>query len=241
MSNKQTSTAALDSLRQGPLSSQRRVPRHPASARSSIVARSKQGNPERYREVQQAQLVIHQEEVMNANTRQRAPRKITTIFPVILRVTFSLLLWTLGAATMNLAAAQVRPKEHRVVQTFPVSRAAVENLQRWVNAGHDIWCRDPQLVASAALRGVSPELSDYELTSLPLELEHSHKTRAIYTFHSLDGRTTFRITLRRYPYLLPTAGSLRQMIWVPASAEIITRDIQDRPITSSFPLNNKQI
>lgn len=116
---------------------------------------------------------------MNANTRQRAPRKITTMLPVILRITFSRLLWALGAATMNLAAAQVQPKEHRVVQRFPVSRAAVENLQRRVNAGHDIWCRDPQLVASAALRGVFPEFSDYELTAHPLELERSHKTRAI--------------------------------------------------------------
>jgi len=178
---------------------------------------------------------------MNSNIRQGAPRKITAILPVILRITFSLLLWTLGAATMNLAAAQTQPKEHRVVQTFPVDRATVENLQRWVNAGHDTWCRAPQLVAAAALRRVSPEFSDYELTSLPLELERNHKTKAVYTFHTFDGRATYRITLRRYPYLLQTAGSLRQMIWVPESAEIITRDIQDNRITPSLPLNKKQI
>jgi hypothetical protein len=241
MSKKMTSTAALDSLRHGPLSNQRRVPRHPAGARRTNAERSKQGNSQRYREVQQARFVIHPEEVMKANTRQRTPRKITTILAVILRITFSLLLWTLGVATMNLAAAQNQPKEHRVVQTFPVDRATVENLQRWVNAGHDTWCRDPQLVAAAALRRVSPEFSDYEPSSLPLELEHSRKTKAIYTFHSLDGRTTYRITLRRYPYLLPTAGSLHKMIWVPESAEIITREIQNKPITSSFPQNNKQI
>lgn len=241
MSNKKASTAALDSLCRGPFRNQRRVPRHPAGARRSDTGRSKQGNPKRHREIQQAQLVIHQEEVMNSNIRQRAPRKITTIFPVILRITFRLLLWTLGAATMNLTAAQAQPKEHRVVQTFPVDRATVENLQRWVNAGHDTWCRDPKLVAAAALRRVSPEFSDYELTSLPLEPERSHKTKAVYSFHSFDGHATYRITLRRCPYLLHTAGSLRQMIWVPESVEIITRDIQGNGITSPIPLNKKQI
>ena len=40
MSNKQTSTAALDSFRQGPLRNQRRVPRHPAGASTTIAQRS---------------------------------------------------------------------------------------------------------------------------------------------------------------------------------------------------------
>jgi hypothetical protein len=70
---------------------------------------------------------------MNSNSRQRTPRSFTAIVPVILRVTFSLVLWTLGAATMNLAAAQTQAKEHRVVQSFSVDRATVEDLQRWVN------------------------------------------------------------------------------------------------------------
>ena len=164
---------------------------------------------------------------MSSITQQRAQRKLQTILPVISRVIFSLLLWTLGVATMNLTSAQTLPKEHRVVQNFLVDRAKVETLQHWVNAGHDSWCRDPQLVATATLRRVSPEFSDYELASLPLELEHSQKTKAIYAFHSLDGGTTYRITVRRYRYLLPTAGSLRKMIWVPESAEIITRDTRD--------------
>jgi hypothetical protein len=164
---------------------------------------------------------------MNLDTRQRARGNASAILPVILRIAFSLLLWTFGAATMNLTAAQTQAKEHRVVKNFAVDRAVVQNLQRWVNAGHDPWCRDPQLVAAAALRRVSPEFSDYELASLILELERSQKTKAIYTFHSVDGRTIYRITLRRYLWLLPISGSLQQMIWVPERAEIITRDTLD--------------
>jgi hypothetical protein len=45
----------------------------------------------------------------------------------------------------------------------------------------------------------------------------------VYSYHSLDGRSTYRITVRRFRWLLPTAGSFRQMIWVPERAEIITR------------------
>ncbi|MGB7844876.1 MAG: hypothetical protein WBL63_04620 [Candidatus Acidiferrum sp.] len=163
---------------------------------------------------------------MNSNLRQRTRRNFTTILRVILRITFSLLLWTLGAA-MNLAGAQAQAKERRFVQDFAVDRATVENLQRWVNAGHDPWCRDPQLVAAASLRRVSSKFSDYELASLPLELVRTRKTKVTYAFHSLDGSATYRITLRRYRYLLPTAGSLPQMIWVPERVEIITRGTQD--------------
>jgi hypothetical protein len=164
---------------------------------------------------------------MNTNNRQLPRRNFTTILPVILRVTFSLLLWTLGASAMDIGVGQTQPKEHRVVLHFPDDRAKAEDLQDWVNAGHDPWCRDPQLVAVATLRRVSSQLADYELASLPLELEHSQRTKAVYTFHSLDGRTTYRITLRRHLYLLPTAGALHRIIWIPESAEIVTRDTRD--------------
>ncbi|MGB7727542.1 MAG: hypothetical protein WBL50_05895 [Candidatus Acidiferrum sp.] len=154
-------------------------------------------------------------------------RSFTAIVPVILRITLSLFLWTLGASAMDLRVTQPQPKEHRAVFNFPVDRAKVQDLQRWVNAGHDTWCRDAHLVADATLRRISPDLAGYESASLPLELETSQKTRTVYVFHSLDGRSTYRITLRRYRFLLPAAGTIRQIIWIPESAEIITRDSRD--------------
>lgn len=156
------------------------------------------------------------------NTLHRKPvMNIRTIFPVVLRITFSLILWTLGAASMNLAAAEA--KEHRAVYNFSVERAKVEDLQRWVNAGHDSWCRDPQLVAARSLRRILLDSEDFELASLPLEVESSQKSSAVYIFRSLDGNTTYRVTLRRYHWLLPFAGNLHKMIWVPEHAEIVTR------------------
>jgi hypothetical protein len=154
---------------------------------------------------------------MHANTPRRS---FTAIIPVIFRITLSLLLWTLGACAMDLRITPVAPKEHRIVLRFSVDRVKAEALQRWVNAGHDSWCRDPQAVAAATVRRVSPDLAEFEPTALSLELESSQKTKAVYTFHSLDGLSTYRITLVRHRFLLSTSGSLRQTIWTPESVEI---------------------
>jgi hypothetical protein len=64
--------------------------------------------------------------------------KLRAILPVILRITFCLAMWTLGAMTMTIAEAQTQ--EHRVVKAIPVRCARVENLQRSGNAGHKTWC-----------------------------------------------------------------------------------------------------
>jgi hypothetical protein len=154
-------------------------------------------------------------------------RTLASAIPVILRITLSLFLWTLGVSAMDIRVAQVQSKQNRAVINFPVDKIQAEALQRWVNAGHDPWCRDPQLVALATLRHVSPEFEEAELASLPLELENAQDTKAVYTFHSLDGRSTYRLTLRRFRFLLTTAGSVRQTIWLPETAEIITRDARD--------------
>jgi hypothetical protein len=154
-------------------------------------------------------------------------RNFFSAVPVILRIALSLFLWTIGVSAMDIRVTPPQPKEHRAVITFAADRAQAEALQRWVNQGHDPWCRDPQLVAAAALRRISPQFEDAELASLPLDLESSDKTKVVYIFHSLNGTTTYRITLRRFRFLLPTAGSVRQTIWMPESAEIITRDVRD--------------
>jgi hypothetical protein len=163
---------------------------------------------------------------MNSFLRKTGTQNLPAMFPVILRISFSLILWTLGAAPMHLAA--VPPNDHRVIRDLPVDRARIENLQRWVNAGHDTWCRDPQLVAIHALQEIAPQSSAVkdELTSLPAANQRK-ATKATYTYHSLDGRTIYRITLRRYPWILRSAGTLPQIVWVPKRTEIITRDILD--------------
>lgn len=62
---------------------------------------------------------------MDSASQKQQPRSFRTILPVILRVTFSLILWTLGA-TMHIAAAQTN--EHREVTNSPIDRAPIEAL-----------------------------------------------------------------------------------------------------------------
>ena len=166
---------------------------------------------------------------MNTNSTNGVAGKIRVILPVILRITFCLVMWTLGAMTMIVPVAEAQTREHRVVQTIPVDRPRVENLQRWVNAGHDTWCRNPKFVASMALRRISPEFAnyDFELASMATSGEKVSPPRAVYTFHSLDGHTTYRITLRRFAWQSKTAASPDDRIWVPVSSEKITRDSLD--------------
>lgn len=47
------------------------------------------------------------------NRSREASQKIRVILPVILRIAFSLVLWTLGAATMTLPEEHAK-KDHRV-------------------------------------------------------------------------------------------------------------------------------
>jgi hypothetical protein len=226
--SKKTSTAALDSFRKGQLRNQRRAPRHPAGGRRRRSNKvRKHGSNERAREFGQAQIVVRREDIMNRNAVSGAAGKFRVILPVILRIAFCLAMWTLGAMTMTIAEAQTR--EHRVVQVIPVDRARVENLQRWVDAGHDTWCRNPQLVAAMTLRHIAPEFSnyDFELASLATGSEKASPTQAIYTFHSIDGHTSYRITLRRFRWQGKAAASRDDRIWVPVRSEMITRNSLD--------------
>jgi hypothetical protein len=120
---------------------------------------------------------------------------------------------------MNLVEAQVKPQ--RVARDYPVDRAKLEHLQRWVNEGHDTWCRD--------LNRVAPGFAncEFELASLPTERTTAHGTKSIYTFASLDGRTTYQVTLYRYRYLLSIAGTPDKFVWAPVRIETITGPISD--------------
>lgn len=122
------------------------------------------------------------------------------------------------------AIAAAAPLPHKEVRVPRMDRRAIENLQRWVSGGHDTWCKDAQLVASAKMRRIAPEFAgyQYDLASLPIEMKSRAATRAEFTYTSLDGSKTYRITLRRYHWLLPLAGNARSIVWVPSRTEIVT-------------------
>jgi len=151
------------------------------------------------------------------------------ILSVILRITFCLAMWTLGAMTMTVTQADAQTHEHRAVKDLPVDRARVENLQRWVNAGHDAWCREAKFVATRTIQRISPEFAnyDFELASLTTQDRKLSANNAVYTIHSLDGHTSYRVTLRHFGWQTKAAGSPKDRIWLPVRMETITRGSLD--------------
>jgi hypothetical protein len=159
----------------------------------------------------------------NVNTQNATSNQVPQqkMIPMVLSITVNLLLWTLGLATMSLAHTENEPQ--RVVQKFQIDRSRVENLQRWVNSGHDTWCRSGELVAQATLQRFALESSvlDVELASLPTETDQVGPDKTIYTYHSLDGRITYRITVVRCTWLLKSTASKDTLVWVPIRTERI--------------------
>ena len=109
--SQKTSTAALDSFRERQLTNRRRAPRHPAGAktRSNEVRKQRSNQGARAeREFEQAQIAVGREGRKNNTKTNGEGRRMCVILPAILRITFSLVLWTLGAATMTLTETQIR-------------------------------------------------------------------------------------------------------------------------------------
>jgi len=135
--SKKTSTAALDSFRKGQLRNQRRAPRHPAGEERVRKYGSKEVTKERES--------LGRRRLWFGGERHEQERGFGTagtsrvILPVILRITFCLAMWTLGAVTMAIAEAQTR--ERCAVQKISVRRVRAQNLQRSVDAGHETRCR----------------------------------------------------------------------------------------------------
>jgi hypothetical protein len=200
-----TSTAALESLSPRLFPRERRVPRHPAGGLLNSM-KSK-------------------ETIMNAQTAVAMKMQSSVKGGSIRRRFIGAVL--LGAFTMVVPVIAVSaPVPHKEVRVPRIDRRAMENLQRWVNDGHDSWCKDAQLVASAEMRRIAPDFAGYQfdLASLPLEKEAHEKDRAVFRYTSFDGRVTYRITLRRYGWLLPVAGSQKSIVWIPSRTEIVTNN-----------------
>lgn len=159
-----------------------------------------------------------------ALSMQRQERRI--ILPAILRVSLRVVAFVLWTTLAGSAFAQT--VDHREVRKYPMKQAGIENLQRWVDSGHDQWCRDAEFVAAATFRAIAPEAeAEYQLASATREKEHETRTRSTYTYHSIDGRVTYRITVRRYAWQWKAAGGMKNAIWVPERAEIVTKATSD--------------
>jgi len=151
--------------------------------------------------------------------------KVIDLLREMLRISFRVVMFVVWVTFAGAAFGQT--PEKRVVKIYAVDRAAAVNLQRWVDAGHDTWCRHAELVAAMTLRAVALEMEDeLTLASSSLESEEKSETQATYTYHSLDGGTTYRIAVRRYEWLKSDAG-IADVVWIPERVEIETEPTRD--------------
>jgi len=119
-------------------------------------------------------------------------------------------------------AATVRDVD-RIVSERVVDRAQVENLQRWVSAGHADWCKDARVVAAEELWRLAADFSGdgFEMNiSEELGGQPNDGNRMTFEWAPLDGRAEYRVTVERFEWLLPIAKNSEAIVWVPTSVEI---------------------
>jgi len=137
-------------------------------------------------------------------------------------------LFSLGMALATGAATR-SIEENRVVHYHPVDRAEIENLQRWVGAGHEAWCKDARLVAAENLRRIAADFvgGAAELNAVdPAEAAggNSGAKKLAFEWTPPDGRATYRVTVERFDWLLPIAKDADRVVWVPTITEIEMHD-----------------
>ena len=131
-------------------------------------------------------------------------------------------LWMAAAAPAALAASH---DADRIVSYRSIDRAALENLQRWVSAGHEEWCKDPRLVAAEELKRTAPDGGVEAAALRALEGEPAAKAKKlVYEWALLDGRRLYRVTVERFDWLLPAAKDAESLVWVPTAVEIVAQD-----------------
>jgi hypothetical protein len=201
------STAALRRVAIS-LRSQRRALRHPAGAPGKAMSSA----------VEMKKRI--REEVMNGTFEQKAGSGSWQ--SISMRIAGAVLA---GALAVGGPAAMAAASERGVQLKPEVDRHKIENLQRWVSAGHEEWCKDARLVAMDELRRVAPAFAGNsdDMEALPLDAESASDNRAVFVWTSPDGKASYRLTVERFAWLLPIAGEADSIVWVPTHAELITQ------------------
>ena len=97
-----------------------------------------------------------------------------------------------------------------------LDRKEVEALQPWVNDGHEPWRIDnPELVAHQKLLQLALSVRGFGAHQAPPEQIVRREHYAVYLYKSVVGNKTYRVTVRKFQWLVPIAGKPQWVIWVP--------------------------
>jgi hypothetical protein len=129
--------------------------------------------------------------------------------------------------TVPVATAGRKGGEERLVSYRTIQREEIENLQRWVAAGHEEWCKDARLVAAEDLKRITPEFGG-DAAELSAGAGGDAKWMT-FEWASLDGRVLYRVTVERFEWLLPIAKDADGIVWVPTVVEVQLQGSADHP------------
>jgi hypothetical protein len=117
-----------------------------------------------------------------------------------------------------LVTAGQKGGQERLLSYRTIEKAEIENLQRWVAAGHEEWCKDARLVAAEELKRITPEFGG-DAAELNADAGGDAK-RMTFEWASADGRVLYRVTVERFEWLLSIAKDVDGMVWVPTVVEV---------------------
>lgn len=130
--------------------------------------------------------------------------------PSVVRLAF-LVVVACGSGGAVVATAQCSPKTGRQ----PVLKKDYEDLQRWVNDGHEPWRMDANAVAAEALLKFRDASKDeWDVYRVNLKTVQETQIHAVYEY-SAGQNLCYKVTVQRFSWLLPLAKKWDSMVWAP--------------------------
>ena len=103
-----------------------------------------------------------------------------------------------------------------------IDRKQVEDLQRWVNEGHEPWRLDnPELLANQKLLELKGKVKEIGSYKVPPRQIVDKKNLAVFLYDSVLDEKTYRVTLEKFQWLLPLAKRWEWTIWYVTAVDVI--------------------
>jgi hypothetical protein len=107
-------------------------------------------------------------------------------------------------------------------QVERVDKRTYEQLQHFVNEGHEPWRLDSQAVAATQILALEKvPKGQWDPYLLPLTVVQESQTQCVYRYEnpSRPG-LSYQITVKRFDWLLPFAEKWEWMVWAPLEVTV---------------------
>lgn len=107
-------------------------------------------------------------------------------------------------------------------QVEHVDKHVYEQLQQFVNEGHEPWRLDSQAVAATEVLTVEKVPKEqWDVYSVHLKAIQETETQSVYEYESRSRHgLSYRVTVERFQWLLPAAKKWEWMVWAPVHVTI---------------------